>query len=55
MANWLLADCISERARAGKSNRDEVPVTTIALMRRLPTLSQAVGPPRSLLDYSPFS
>ncbi len=44
MANWLLADCISGRVRAARSNRDEALVTKIALLRHLPTLSRRRRP-----------
>jgi len=44
MANWLLANCISERARAAMSNRDEARVAAITLMRRLHSLSRSRRP-----------
>jgi secernin len=44
MANWLLADCINERARAAMSNRDGARVATITLMRRLHSLSRSRRP-----------
>ena len=52
MAHWLLADCISEGARAMPNRDDEALVATIVLMRRLHLLSRSLGPQRSLLDCS---